>query len=175
MFRNVFATVACLVVPFGAMTPAPKLIFQDFTSPEGKFTAAMPGKPKKEKKEVDSPVGKLNIRMFRVTLSDGDLVYMVAYSDYPPIVAAQDPQVVLKGVRDGIVAGKRKLISDREIVLGETKIPGRAILIDYPTRSFRARIFMAGLRLYNVIIVGPRMAVTSPDADKYFDSFKITK
>jgi hypothetical protein len=176
MFRNIISAILVyLSITHGANGQAPKLIFQDFVSVEGKFTAVMPGEPKKEIQAVDSPAGKMDLHMFKVTLSRGDFVYMVTYNDLPPIVALVDPQIVLKGVRDGILAQKRKLISDGEIVLGEKKIPGRAILIEYQTRYLRARIFMAGTRLYNVTVAGPKIAVTSPDADRFLDSFKITK
>jgi hypothetical protein len=171
----IVAITACLVIPHGACAQSPKLIFQTFSSPEGKFVVAMPGKPKKEIQEADSPVGKLKINTFMVAVSPSDLVYMLEYTDYPAVVAGQDPQIILKGGRDGMLRGQNKLIEDKEVVLGKERIPGRAILIDLPKLSYRGRLYIADTRLYQVIIIGSRGMVTSSDADKYLNSFKITK
>jgi len=136
----------------------------------------MPGKPVEETEEVDSPAGKLQVHSFIVAVPRTALVYTIAYIDYPATAASKDPQTILKAARDGMLGRpERKLIEDKELVLGKEKIPGRALLIEMPKLVYRARHFLAGRRLYQVVIVGSRDAVTSPDAEKYLDSFRTTK
>ena len=158
-----------------ALADPPKLKFQTVTSKEGRFTVSMPGKPKETTQEADNPGGKVRIRVFTVELSK-DLAYMIMYNDFSVPALAAGPQTILKAGRDGGVSSLQgKLLQDKEISLGDDKVPGRDILIESPTVHFRARIFLADKRLYQVIVVGSRAAVTAKDADQYLNSFKITK
>ena len=171
MIRTVMiAMTEFLVIPHMAIAESPKPELQTFTSIEGKFTAVMPGKPKMQIQDVDSPSGKLKTHLGFVIVSL-DLVYMISYVDLPASVAQEYPQVVLKRSRDGVLSKLNgKLITDSEIQLGKEKIPGRAILLEFPKGSYRTRLFLVDARLYQVVAIGSRKAVTSPDADKYLKS-----
>ncbi len=163
-----------LTIASSASGQGPQLEFQSVTSAAGKFTAVMPGKPKEHTEEINSPIGKLELHKLWVEVSK-DLVFIIVYCDYPAEAVRNEPQTVLKGARDGLLVGKRKLIEDKELTLGKDKIAGRALVIEVGTLHYRARHFLAGRRLYQVVIVGSKDAVTSPNANKYFDSFEITK
>ena len=55
------------------------------------------------------------------------------------------------------------------------KHPGRDLLIEKPTTVVRNRVVIVGNRLYQVLIQGPKQFVGSKDADRFFDSFEVTK
>ena len=49
------------------------------------------------------------------------------------------------------------------------------VLIEKRDNCLRNRIVIAGSRLYQVMVQGPKDVVTSPSADKFLDSFEVTK
>ena len=52
---------------------------------------------------------------------------------------------------------------------------GRDLLIEKPDGFLRNRVVIAGNRLYQVMVQGPKEVVTSPSADRFIDSFEVTK
>ena len=152
----------------------PKLDFQKYTSAAGKFTVLFPGKPKEQVQEIDTKGGKLKVVTTTVDPAP-NLIYVVSVNDYPEDVAKTEPQALLKGVRDGNKGEDGKIVKDEEITLGKDKVPGREILIAKKTLYYRARLYLAGNRLYQLIVAGPKEAVTSKEADKFLDSFALTK
>jgi hypothetical protein len=151
---------------------------QDFTSKEGKFSVAFPGKPKEATKEADSAAGKLTFTRF--TYEDGDTGLLVIYCDYPPQLRKQKgAEKILDDARDGCVEkAKGKLADENKRTIGKEKEPGRELLIQLPDEGkpyFRSRMYLVGDRLYQVIVVGPEKYAKGKDADAFLDSFKLVE
>ncbi len=143
-------------------------------SPEGSNLAiTFPAAPKTAKQEVDTPVGKLAMHIATHEVNKG-LAMIVIYNDYPDAVVAAKPKDVLARVKDGTRGAAGKELADKEITLG--KVPGRDFLLDKEGQFYRARIYLDGNRLYQVIVSGAKKdEVTGATADKFLDSFEISK
>src|SRR5881397_2068785 len=96
----IVAVTMYITVPCSGLAQTPMLEFQPLISAVGKFNAVMPSKPKEETQEPNSPVGKLQLHIFSVAVSN-DLAYIICYLDYPATMPTNDPQAVLKRARDG--------------------------------------------------------------------------
>jgi hypothetical protein len=131
--------------------------FREIYSAEGRFKVQMPGKPVERT--------KLWI------LQEGGNAYAVSYCDLP----MDATELQLDAVVDR-VCGKsgRKLIRSTETTL-QQKYPGREVTAEVPGGTMlRARIFIAGRRLYQVVVDGSKAWVNSVDREKFLDSFVIT-
>src|SRR5262249_21378139 len=89
-----------------------------FTSKEGGFSVALPGKPAESKQKVPTATAIMEVRLLIVEAKD-DSVYVVSYSDVPAeeVKAGSEPKR-LDLARDGAVSMARgKLRSEKEIKL----------------------------------------------------------
>ena len=174
--RLVFlALILAIILSVGACTSNAK---QEFTSETGKFSVTVPTEPKEETESVDTRLGKIDIHMF--TTEDGNTAYMIGYSDYPEdIIKQNDPQKLLDGGRDGAVSNVNgKLDSELKIDLDGN--PGRALVISAKAgndqdATIKARIYLVGNRLYQVMMVAPKGEVSSSEMDEFLKSFKLLK
>jgi len=146
---------------------------EKYASKDGKYTATFPDKPKESSTPGDPAAGKY--AFFSTSLEvTKDTAFMVMYHDYPEGVLKDEPALVLERVRDGTKGMTGRVIEDREIALGGNNVPGRAFTLKYPDSHYRARIYLKGNRLYQVIIVGKtKEDVSSKQADQFIDSFAI--
>ena len=81
----------------------------------------------------------------------------------------------LDKVRDGNKGPDGKVLTDKEIVVGVEKLPGRDLVIEKPAFFIRNRVVIAGNRLYQVMVQGSKEFVTSKEVDRFFDAFEVTK
>jgi hypothetical protein len=140
---------------------------KEFTSKEGGFTIMMPGTPKEMKVSGQT--------MFLI--DQGTKGYLVSYLDNAALgnAAADVVKKSLENGRDAAVASfKGKLLSTKEVKLGD--YPGLEFQIEAPKLGiYRSRIYQVKDRLYQVVVMGPTDAATSKLADRFLDSFKLTK
>lgn len=168
MSRPLTLIILALAAPALAAEP------EQFTSKDGRFTATFPGKPAESARDVDTAGGK--VKLTSVTLEiRKDLAYIVMFNDYPEAVAPDQAQDVLGRVRDGTKGTDGKVLSDSELALGKDKVPGRDYVISQgDNHFFRARSYLNGRRLYQVIISAAKKDdVTSKEAEAFLDSFAI--
>jgi hypothetical protein len=147
--------------------------WKEFAPAEGRFKALMPGTPKPYKLDTESDFGKGVLHMN--TVQAGKTMYGANYCDFPAEVKKAPLKQVYDSSRDGAVANlDGKLASENDIKLGDYS--GREIQIDVAggKQLFRARVFLVDQRLYQVVVFGSKEAVTSKDAEKFLDSFKLT-
>ena len=112
--------------------------WQTFTSKEGRFSVALPGKPTEETKQVPTPGGKKKALHVFVLASAADQIYHLNYSDYSKEAIQEDKnkETAFDAIRDGNVkAFKGKLVSDKKIAVGTGKKAGRELLIELPTKK----------------------------------------
>ncbi|MCE9530693.1 MAG: hypothetical protein K8T89_06140 [Planctomycetes bacterium] len=167
-----FALPALLVFafPFGVMAE------EKFASKEGKYTVSFPKAPLERSREVDSPTGKLKIFVAQVTLRP-DFAIFVLYNDMPDSeVKRSTTKELLDKNREGIKGPTGKILEEKDLELGDDKIPGRFMLIESETGVAQVRAFVKGNRLY-MLMVGTQKKedAISAEAKKFLDSFEITK
>jgi hypothetical protein len=140
------------------------LEFKEFTSEAGRFAVLMPGKPQEHKQTIN----KIDNYAFSVE-AGGGRTFAVSYFDLPPTltIPADKAVAAYAGGRKGKVTNEKKVT-----LLDE--YPGREADVELPNGSVsRIRVFTVKQRQYQVIVDGPAAFVHSPDADKYFNSFKV--
>ena len=145
--------------------------WKEFISKDGRFTVLMPGTPKQDMAETESDFGKgvLHLNVAQA----GPTMYGANYCDFPAAVKKAPLKQVFDSSRDGAVTNlEGKLVSEKDVKLGE--YPGREIRIDVAggKRLFRVRVFLVDQRLYQVVVFGTKDEATSKESDKFLDSFK---
>jgi hypothetical protein len=148
--------------------------WQEFTSPECKFSVLMPDKPKEQTSTTQTANGTVNHHGFMH--DTGSSVYMVVYTEIPE-KGMGDPKKMLD-----IACGsaekrlKGKIVSEKEISLGNNK--GRELTIQVPSekipggRMVKLRMYMVENRLYQVwgMVNGSKL---TESVDKFHNSFKL--
>ena len=148
--------------------------FTPYASSAGRYKVLFPGTVKTETTDVKAGKDTLKLTLDSVELK-GDTVFLVSYIDTTDEVAKQPTGPRLDKVRDGNKGPAGKVIEDKDVTVGPEKYPGRDVLIQTPGGYLRNRIVIAGKRLYQVMIQGTKEVVTSPSADRFIESFEITK
>jgi uncharacterized protein (TIGR03000 family) len=144
-----------------------------FTSREGRFVADIPGKVAPSTEDL----GGGRTRFIFSAPAKGRN-YQVSYIDFPAkTLEGKEPIAVLKAFRAGYRENK-KFEGEKQIELGKDKVPGIEYRLDAGDGVFvRERLYQAGTRLNTVFVAGVKDKdfLTSREADRFFDSFKITK
>lgn len=170
-----------LLVPLAALLAGCGQAKAPFTSSAGKFRVDMPGKPTEQVKDVPAPppIGNLKLYAYQANEWNG-ISYSVMYSDYPAgMVRPEAVQPVLDGVASGFIRGAN--FQEKETkkldIYGH---PGREV--SFSTKSTggapgqgRARMFLVGDRLYQIVVAGPEAKVTDSVVSDFFKSFTLTE
>ena len=135
----------------------------------------MPGKPQEQTREVKAGENKLDIH-FYVAAPAVDRIVYVTWTEYPAKVVEGKQDAHLEGtVKGNLTNLKAKMLEGKKITVGEKKYPGRDILLELPDgKLYRARIVLAGTRLYQVVANGAAEFVKGKQTDEYIESFKVT-
>jgi hypothetical protein len=148
---------------------------EPFKSKEGKFSVTMPEKPVSKTNKVKTDIGEVELHAFLVDQKDRAIVVM--YSDYP---AGSVAEGTVEKVLDGCVSGnvkalKAKLLSEDKISIGKAKHAGREIRVEMPNQQgiYRARVFLVGDRLYQVVAMGPDDYTKTKAVEDFMNSFAI--
>jgi hypothetical protein len=167
------AGVAVLLAAAGlAAGQAPE--FKLYASTEGRFTIDFPGPVKTETVPVKSDNAELKLTVDVVELRGG-VSFLVTFIDTPDDAAGTPAATRLDKIRDGNKGPTGKLVSEKDVTVGAEKYPARDLLIEKGDVFLRNRIVLAGNRLYQVMVQGPKDVVTSASADRFIQSFEVTK
>ncbi len=168
MFRSLAAL--CLVAaPLLTAFAADEPVATEFVSKEGKFKATFPTKPETTEAK---PKGGFAVTTTTAIPKPGQ-VFTVTYFDLPIDIPADKAKETLVALAGGI---KGKTLSDKEVAVGKDKLPGRDAVYELPNAHIRQLMILDGKRIYQVIVGGPtKEDVTSKAADKFVDSFQVTK
>jgi hypothetical protein len=164
--------VGVLLAALAAEAQGPE--FKVYASQAGRYKVLFPGAVKSETVPVKTDKDELKLTVDSVELRGGT-TFLVTHIDAPGDVAKQPAGPRLDKVRDANKGTDGKVLGDKGITVGPEKYPGRDVLIDKGEVCLRNRIVIAGSRLYQVIVQGPKDVVTSPSADKFIESFEVTK
>ena len=146
-----------------------------FVSKAGKFSINLPAKPTEKTTKVKVGDRDVDLHVFSIS-SQKDRAYVVTYSDYPKDKIGEDKDKFLAGVVERNVALlKGKVAAEEKVALGKAKHPGREVRVDLPDKKqlYRARVYVVGDRVYQIVVLGPEELVKGKEIDEYLASFKV--
>jgi hypothetical protein len=171
---KLFSTIVLLALAaFPLSGRAQEAAWQKFHSPEGRFSALFPGKVKEEVTTISTPAGPVTFHFYSVEQQQG--FYGVGYSDYSvDPVAARGLDSVLNITRDAAVANvKGKLLSEQPVDIQGHHGREVTILTHNGTASLKARFFMVGSRMYELMAGSSTRMFITGDLDRFFGSFTL--
>jgi hypothetical protein len=145
------------------------------TSTDDGYSVGLPAKPTKvQTKQVATVAGTLSVRIMRY---DGvsDVVMSVTRTDYPTEFAGVEPSKLFDEMVKEMKGADGKVTEDKAITLGDLKHPGRQLRIEANKQIIRAKIFLVGTRLYQVMATGSKESLTSVYVEDLLDTFELTK
>ncbi len=162
--------VALVPLALAAQDTKPEL----FVSKDGKFSIALPGKAAESKNKAKVGDGTVDLYVFKVTHKSS--AFIVTYSDYPKDkIGADKEKFVADRVEANVANLKGKVLSNEKLALGKGKHPGREARVELGEKKqlYRARVYLVGERVYQVVVLGPDEFVKGKEVDDYFASFKV--
>jgi hypothetical protein len=163
---TVLALVTCATLCSGA--PDDK----KYLSKEGQYAVKFP--PGASVKTEMSKVNDIEISLAFVNVDDK--AYFVMCMAFPSAVKGETAKGMLDWAEKvGVSRTGGKAESSKGFEFGKEKYPGREIVADKDGAKARARLIIAGKRIYILTVGGPKDFATSDDATKFLDSFEIMK
>ncbi len=167
------ATLLALVVLIATADPPEG--WETVAPEKAGFTVQMPVNSYQTRQKVQSDDGNVEVVIVQSGLNK--IAYMVTYVDVADS-SAGTPTALLEGTRDVVIASsKGRLISDKRITL--KKNPGREFRASVPIGDdkkagiMKARIYLVGHRVYQVMAIAPKDEAGSKAIEGFFASFKI--
>jgi hypothetical protein len=150
--------------------------WRTLTVHEGGFSILMRGQPQYQRQMLDTPAGKMEAHLYSSDHPDAYLA--VGYSDYPlALVLGWSRDELFSGVRDTWVRrldGRLNAVDNR-IATGQ--YPGYAFSAQGTTKGddalLDARLYLVDQRLYQIVAISRRHAVSQGIINRYLDSFKL--
>jgi hypothetical protein len=150
-----------------------------YASPEGGYRFRFPAKPKLAERTEKTPSGPITTHAAACESPDGSTAYLVTYFDAPPKdVKATGPDEVLDKSVDGFVKSSGWKVSEKKAIkLGE--YPGREVIGEVSAAGApevgygRSRLYLAGNRLYQVMVIGPKSKADPAEFAKILDTFEV--
>jgi len=148
-----------------------------YESKAGKYKVTFPDTPMTSSKKADD--GELNVAS--AAFKGGG--FMIIYTDLNADKLKEvKPKDILMGGEKGLVENfKPKITSSKDIEFGKQKFParqieGEAFLAEEGISiNLRLTLILADNRLYQVFVFGPKDLPKAKEAEKFFDTFEITK
>jgi hypothetical protein len=165
--RRLTLCVALIVLPcaFGEDKPVTKGV--KIATKDGKVSAVFPHKPT-EKKQGD-------LTLYLHESKDGKSAMLFNQYPLPKEVDLTDKALVKKvldgGREGGIKSIKGKYLSKKDLQLG--KYPGQTFDAEVAGSIYRARIYLTGKSLVQIVVLGPKEFVDSAEVKKFLDSLKL--
>lgn len=142
-----------------------------FKSELGRFSVLMPEIPvEKPGTTTQSPHGPYTTTL--LVVRDATSVYLIGWVDYAPEFNF-NRQAELEANRDNFIKGiEGKLVTTRTTVIdGYSAIEFVAETAD---RTFKSRVYLVGRRPYQIVIGSPKGQDDSVNANRFFNSFKVS-
>jgi hypothetical protein len=164
--------------PPAASTAPAEADWITYSPADGGYSVLVPAQPEEATQKEPAGDGKELVHHIASLIKKPN-VYIVDYFDIDYDVPADDPGKFYDIMRDGnIEARKAKVVEEHEITVDGVKArervdeqdPGKGVTFVMKTRSI-----LAGRRFYVVTASGPKGALNMPDADRFLDSFHLTR
>ena len=145
-------------------TPLPQPHWRTFAPPGGRFTVLLPTAPEVRALDGDA--------LHQYVCKAGDAGYVVQYSDRPPeTVRILGSEKLLTLAGDAFLKRSHGRQVSRSRLM-RSGCPGERVVALRPSgRRETFCTYLAGNRLYHLIVVCPAGDAAEADADKFLDSF----
>jgi hypothetical protein len=168
MKRRLAALACIMLLACVASVSAQGSDWKEYAYPDGGFAVSFPSEPTLHTSMVPlKNGGETEMRQYVVDKGDYALLAIVSH-------APSGDGVSLTGARDGAVAAvKGRIVSERQISLGN--YPGLQVDIEMDTTHARARAryYAVGSTLYQLISVATSGKPISLDTTRFFASFRL--
>jgi len=149
------------------------------------FSVMFPGAPTEHKQSIKTAAGTIDVTLYIFEPQKGkkeEGQFAVSFSQYPEeALKAGSNEERLKNARDGAVKSVMgKLKREKTITLsghpGHPGHPGLDLhIVAKDGVVIHTRIFAVQNRLYQTMVLGPSKLVSSKDAERFLESFKLAK
>jgi hypothetical protein len=154
--------------------PQAEAQLKELVGPDGHFSTMMPGTPQYESSAVamDDGTGTVQMNSFTLEFDNGNVAYILIYSDFPSDRADQPASEVLQGAKAaGVKSAGGSLLSENTIRLGDAT--GLAFTVHTPDGSFiESHMYYVNGRLYQLMTLAAA-GYTATFRDAFMNSFKI--
>lgn len=147
----------------------------EFRSAEGGFYTVFPGAPEYHAEQVETMFGLLDTHMYMYNTEDAS--FLISYMDYPEESISPDSTgEYYDGAREAVLQGIEGGILEEEKDILHKQTPGREFRIVTPDKTvLTEKIFFAGNRLYQQVVVTKRHDVYKTEIENFFERFDIVK
>lgn len=151
--------------------------WQELKAPDGGFRVLMRGDPQVEKRDLDTPIGKITGHWYSTERNDA--VFGVGYADYPAdFVQNAPPRQIFTIVREGWL---KRIDGTLQGDMTDIRAEGHPGIEFMASGKFngrdaylKGRFYLVGNRLYQVVAFGDKDKVSRSDIDQFMGSFKLT-
>ncbi|RMH74375.1 MAG: hypothetical protein D6680_14975 [Cyanobacteria bacterium J007] len=148
--------------------------WQQFTSPDRRFSILMPGIPEEENRSGNNGTS----RMFMLEKENGNVAYGVGYIEFPNVPDSLTPVQIdqlLDAARDGGVGNVEngRLRQERRISLQNN--PGKEFEVQSTQGIVKTRIYWVEPRLYVILVASSSDRTFPRDADRFLNSFNLER
>jgi hypothetical protein len=147
--------------------------WREFTSPEGRFTVMLPGRPARESREVVLAGTKASLQM--VSAQARGMAFGVGYADLAP---GTDPARAIAEGREALLRNiNGRVIGERPIEADGTRgveFQAEGVAQGNPMR-LAARLVVAGDRFYQVALVARAERASEVDPTLFPGSFRVLR
>jgi len=138
------------------------------------FSLKFPGQP--EENDTEIPTGDGSLTMHALTAEAGGVAVVFTWvNDYPPLLEqGYDTEEILTNASKGAAANVGGAVLDKKFLKHKAYdgIEFRVALMG-GAGLIKSRVYVAGKRLYQAIITGPMVKVTSDKMNPFLDSIDI--
>lgn len=147
-----------------------------YKTSDGICSAEFPEEPK-HNKSVAFGIESDNMKLL---LNGGATYYILSYSEVPSDAPPATNDERLDALRDGLPAmaeaSRQKFKFVREQKISVNEVAGREIEFEAGTKfTFRAKIFLQGVKIYRIIAVTPRSDSDDASTRHFLDSIQFAK
>lgn len=161
------------VVLLGLTIASQHSIAEEFKSAAGKYSITFKGTPTVSSMDVNTPDGLVTIN-YALFEPSPELAYSSNYMDLAPKVAQEKPQDVLSRTVFNSQGPLGKILEEKDITHGASKIPGKEFLIDRQGTFMRGRVFLRGTRQYMVMFASKnKETAMAAEATFFLATFQI--
>lgn len=139
------------------------------------FSITLPELPKEKDQEIKTSAGAVKVKIYVVEPRSSGPAWFVGHSEPSSTVKLDTDERRLDRARDGAVAAMNgKLQGERRLTL--QRYPGRELdIVREGDQRVRLRVYVVRQRMYTLLVVGTAEQVRSPEAERFFESFKLAE
>jgi hypothetical protein len=146
--------------------------WQDYTYPADGFALSSPRPPALSRQNADGAGGTVELHFYSIEIGDG-VGFMVIASALHPSDQRPVDQILTDAKSGGARAIDGQIVRDRPVTLG--KVPGVEIEVVAKDFHARARYYLVGRMLYQVMSLAPTARPILADTDRFYKSFHLLK